>query len=76
MLLSFEQGILAVVIATVVLMVLTSFAKSTGSGPHGGKIGEPDHEVTIVPAEEPVPKPTPVPPTTPVREPVPQRSTQ
>jgi len=64
---SFEQGVLAVAFAIVVLMVITAFAKSTGGGVRGGKIGEPDHEVTIVPSEEPVPKPTPV------REPVPQR---
>ena len=70
---SFEQGVLAIAFAVVVLMVITAFAKSTGSGVRGGKIGEPDHEVTIVPAEEPVPKPAPVPIPTPVREPVPHR---
>lgn len=71
---SFEQGVLAVAFAVVVLMVITAFAKSTGgSSIRGGKIGEPDHEVTIVPAEEPVPKPTPVPSPAPVREPVPHR---
>lgn len=56
-----------------VLKMLKALLATAGSGPYGGKIGEPDHEVTIVPAEEPVPKPTPRPPTTPVREPQPHR---
>ena len=70
---SFEQGVLTVAFTIVVLMVITAFAKSTGSSVRGGKIGEPDHEVTIVPAEEPVPRPAPLPIPTPVREPVPLR---
>jgi hypothetical protein len=53
------------------LKMLKSLLSPAGSGPRGGKIGEPDHEVTIVPAEEPVPKPAPRP--EPIREPVPQR---
>ena len=70
---SFEQGVLAAAFAVVVLMLIAVVAKSTGSVTRGGKIGEPDHEVTIVPSEEPVPKPAPAPPPAPVREPTPAR---
>jgi hypothetical protein len=68
---SLEFSVAVFLIAIIVLMAMTAFVKS-GGGPYGGKIGEPDHEETVVPAEEPIPKPAPKPAPLPTAEPLPR----
>lgn len=56
----------------VVMPVLVLWGWSVGAGPvTGGAIGEPDHELIVEPAEEPVPKTEPAPPIAPVPVPEP-----
>jgi hypothetical protein len=56
----------------ILLPVSTLWAANAGAGSiTGGAIGEPDHEVIVEPAEEPVPKVAPAPPLAPVPVPEP-----
>lgn len=55
-----------------VLVLATIIGSNVAFGTlNGGVIGEPSHEVTVEPKEEPVPKTAPAPVTEPVKEPVP-----